>query len=515
VSLEFESRTAAEDDFTCLAEISSDLVCLLSPDGRISFLNASGRRLLGLEGSLGEGLGRLCHEHVEEEDITTLRDALTQAARQEEPFEALIRFVNRGSGAPQPLWCRVLRRSPLALSGTPRLLLVGSTSSQPPGDPLSDVAVRSRMMELLTAVVGHDLRNPLHAILTGAHFVKRQSESPGARSAMTRIISSGHRMQRMIDQLLDLTRLRMSGGIPLVPVAVDLATVAQEAIQEIATANPGWQIALDIKGDTRAVCDEDRVTQMISNLLGNAVQHGTRQDGIRLSIDGTAEDAVTVSVQNGGTIPRDVLPVLFNPFRIVHQKRDKSTGLGLGLYITRQIALAHGGEVEAVSDAAGTTFTARLRRDATDVRSKRDDEMDEEIAAMEQFAGGISTAVTAKLFGSAPLQERSPKEFWGILERYGRTLDAALEQQTYKGSHESLSSELRAIAEVLGQLGAGAREVADVHARVLRRKTKGLGLPKVQALTVAGRLVSFELMGHLLSFYRRRSTLGTRMPPDA
>jgi hypothetical protein len=119
-----------------------------------------------------------------------------------------------------------------------------------------------------------------------------------------------------------------------------------------------------------------------------------------------------------------------------------------------------------------------------------------------------ATSVTAQLFGVVALHERAPQEYWRLFERYARLLDLALDHQTYKMDGQQLSDELREIAEQLGRLGAGAREVAELHARALRQKTRTATVVKSQAFTAEGRLVSFELMGHLLSFYRRRSGLG-------
>jgi hypothetical protein len=118
-------------------------------------------------------------------------------------------------------------------------------------------------------------------------------------------------------------------------------------------------------------------------------------------------------------------------------------------------------------------------------------------------------SITAQLFGAPPLHERAPHEYWPLFERYTRLLEAALDHHTYRGIEHNISAELQAIAEQLGRLGAGAREVADLHARALRQKTRDASAGKAQALTSEGRIVSFELMGHLLSFYRRRAGISS------
>jgi hypothetical protein len=220
---------------------------------------------------------------------------------------------------------------------------------------------------------------------------------------------------------------------------------------------------------------------------------------------------VTARVYNHGAIPAALLllPVLFNPFRIVHQQRQKSTGLGLGMYISKEIALAHGGDIDAIStDGAGTTFQVTLPRQhgerqsmphATGLGAY-------DLAVLEMLATAPkSTSVTARLFGTVALHERAPREYWRVFERYTRALDTALDEQTYKTGRPTLTLELREIAEQLGRLGAGAREIAELQARALRQKTRMASPGKAQAFMTEGRLVSFELMGHLVSFYRRRS----------
>jgi hypothetical protein len=131
-----------------------------------------------------------------------------------------------------------------------------------------------------------------------------------------------------------------------------------------------------------------------------------------------------------------------------------------------------------------------------------------EVAAMELLsAPSATTSVTAQLLGVAPLHQRAPRDYWDLFERYGHLLDLALERHAYKTAADGASNELRAIAERLGSLDAGAREVADLHARALRQKVRTASTARAQAYTAEGRLVAFELMGHLLSYYRRRGSV--------
>jgi signal transduction histidine kinase len=167
----------------------------------------------------------------------------------------------------------------------------------------------------------------------------------------------------MIDQLLDFTRLRVGAGIPLRPRLIDLLPLVRQVMDELEDGGPDRKLELDQRGDTTGMWDEDRLGQVLSNLIGNAVQHGDAAAGIRVHVDGTAPDAVRIDVHNAGVIPTEVLPHLFEPLTGGERPRDRSRGLGLGLFIAHQIVSAHGGAVTvASSPEAGTTFTLSLPR---------------------------------------------------------------------------------------------------------------------------------------------------------
>jgi signal transduction histidine kinase len=169
-------------------------------------------------------------------------------------------------------------------------------------------------------------------------------------------------MSIMIDQLLDFTRVRSGGGIQVEPHPTDLAELCSQAIGELELAQPDWKVQRELAGDPRGTWDADRLLQVISNLVANAGQHGCRESGILVRLDGTAPDHVRIEVHNKGVIPPAILPTLFDPFRGTQHRRDRSRGLGLGLFIVREIVRAHRGTVEVSSDDARTTFSLRLPR---------------------------------------------------------------------------------------------------------------------------------------------------------
>jgi PAS domain S-box-containing protein len=228
-----------------------------------------------------------------------------------------------------------------------------------------------RQNELFAGVLAHDLRNPLGAITTAAQVLLRRKEGSGVsverdQRPLRRIMSSGHRMTTMIDQLLDFTRARSGGGMEVYPHPADLTELLNQAVGELELVHSEWTIARDIRGDHGGTWDSDRLLQVISNLVANAGQHGSRQAPIRVRLDGTNRDRVSIEVHNEGAIPASLLPHLFDPFRSTTHRRDRSSGLGLGLFIVREIVHAHRGTVQVESsEACGTTFRIDLPRHAS------------------------------------------------------------------------------------------------------------------------------------------------------
>lgn len=364
------------------------------------------------------------------------------------------------------------------------------------------------MSEMFVGILSHDLRNPLSAILSGANLLGRELQTEKSGRVLSRVVSSGERMGRMIDQLLDFTRVRLGEGIPLARTAMDLAELVREVVEEARVSRPAAVLHLMEQGDTTGAWDRDRLSQVVSNLLGNALQHGEPgAGGIEIVLDGSNPAHVTLAIHNPGAIPVDLLSVLFDPFRGTVHKLGKSSGLGLGLYVARQVAVAHGGELAVESPPTGTViFRLRLPRSAPSARPSPVVLVgDEELAAFARMAAPIgTTAVTARLFGATPLALRAPLEHADIVRQYGNLLESALKRKVYRGQGESLARDLNALADRLGELGAGPRELTEVHAEALRQTLRGANSSKTLALISEGRLLALELMGHLASYYRRR-----------
>ena len=213
--------------------------------------------------------------------------------------------------------------------------------------------------EMFIGILGHDLRNPLGSIVVSAALLLRRGhlDAQDAETA-TRIIRSSQRMKRMITQLLDLTRARLGGGLPIEPKPTDLREVCRNVVEEFEAT-----IQLEVEGDVTGTWDQDRLAEVLSNLAGNALEYAAPGTVVivKAHTDG-AEVVVEISNQ-GDPIPADVLPFMFEPFRRARQHERSATGnLGLGLYIAHQIVLSHGGALDAHSADGTTTFVMRLPR---------------------------------------------------------------------------------------------------------------------------------------------------------
>jgi signal transduction histidine kinase len=223
---------------------------------------------------------------------------------------------------------------------------------------------RDQMLEFnekFTAILGHDLRNPLNAIATAAQLLERRATTPEIARPARRIVLSSERMTRMINQLLDLTRVRVVGGMRLDPKTLDLGELCQLVVAELRQDNPETNIELSTLGSLMGQWDRVRLAQVLANVAGNAVDHGEPTAPIRVLIDGSQETRVEIRVKNRGVIPEDAMASLFDPFRGVNHRRDNTRGLGLGLYITREIVAAHRGTIAVKSNREdGTCFAIDL-----------------------------------------------------------------------------------------------------------------------------------------------------------
>jgi signal transduction histidine kinase len=222
--------------------------------------------------------------------------------------------------------------------------------------------------QLFLAILAHDLRNPLNAVTMSAEALSL-SEVPDPETAeiAARITASAMAMGRMIGDLLDFTASGLGAAMPLSPTDADLTDLCREVVEETRAANPTRTLRFDSHGELTGHWDAGRLRQVISNLLGNAVQHGDETAPIEISAQGEAS-GVKLMIRNAGPpIPADAIPTIFDPLvRGASPDRSKHRrpgSIGLGLYVAREIVSAHGGTIGVESSAAaGTAFTVRLPR---------------------------------------------------------------------------------------------------------------------------------------------------------
>ncbi|AKT37851.1 sensor histidine kinase [Chondromyces crocatus] len=233
---------------------------------------------------------------------------------------------------------------------------------------LVDEATRAATLsQELLAIVSHDLRNPLHAINMDATLLTRLAPgNPDVLRAATRIRSSIQRSHRLIYDLLDFSQARAGGGLLIHPRPTLLHDLLRQGVEEIQTAHPDRRIVLNCEGNDTVACDPERIAQVISNLLSNAIIHSPGDSTITAETHAD-DDLIALRIHNlnrNGPIPDELRPSLFEPFkRGVNRELSATRSVGLGLYIVDQIVKGHGGTIGVHSDAAGTTFTVQLQRE--------------------------------------------------------------------------------------------------------------------------------------------------------
>jgi signal transduction histidine kinase len=283
-------------------------------------------------------------------DRDRVRDTWAEAVATARPYTCQHRIQSCGGGY---AWV-VARAAPIPETGTVREW-VGM---------ITDVSDRVRVelaRDQFIGILGHDLRNPLTAIQMAIEVL---GALPDPYAPVVAVAArSAHRIEAMIRDLLDFARGRLAAGIPIAPRPCDLQAMCDQAVEEMQQAHPDRAIRFEGVGDLRGEWDPDRVEQVVSNLVGNAVAHGSGPVHVTGRDDG--DEVVTTVHNQGPAIPAEAIPILFEPFTrpAAEDGGAKSQGLGLGLYIASEIVHAHGATISVASrEGEGTTFTIRWPR---------------------------------------------------------------------------------------------------------------------------------------------------------
>ena len=364
------------EHFVALAAILKDPLLLVSREGNVVAANAAAAESLGAGELEGRPLSNVVRDTPEE-----LARFLAACERTTSPLAGALWPVNgkgrlvrcEGARLPgkDPVPLIVVRMWPhedashvaqltSEVGRLKREVLDRKLAEAERESALVELGRSVRLGEMLMAVLGHDLRNPLGAIITSAHLALRRTGDASTRQNLERITRSAARMTRMIEQLLDVTRLRLGKGVPLSRAPLDLVEVLGQVVPEVERAQGGRHVDVRVEGDGSGEWDRDRLAQVLSNLVSNACQHSPEDSTVMVRVNGAGAREVVIEVHNeGAPIPAELIPSLFDAF----SRTTESRGLGLGLYITHEIVAAHGGRVTvSSSESDGTRFIVSLPR---------------------------------------------------------------------------------------------------------------------------------------------------------
>jgi two-component system sensor histidine kinase VicK len=354
LEVDLTEQKRSEKDLRLLAAIvssSDDAIISKDLDGRILSWNAAAETMFGY--STAEAVGqsiRLILPPERADDFFAIIDRVQRGERVEH-YET-VRRRRDGSVLEVSLTVSPIRDESGAIIGASKIArdITAVKAAQ---------RERQRMRDLYLGILGHDLRNPLNTIAASVFTLEKQA-TDSTRGVLSRISRSAARMGRMIEQLLDFTRARLGEGIPLSSRPANLGQICSGVLDEFEVHHPR-RIRFEADGSIEGQWDPDRLAQAISNLVSNALEHGAPEGPVDLRLS-SANGEVRMEVSNrGAPIPPELRSEIFEPFRRgTPERRSAARGLGLGLYIAREIVRAHSGTIELDSGPEKTTFLVRL-----------------------------------------------------------------------------------------------------------------------------------------------------------
>ncbi|TSC26598.1 ATP-binding protein [Corallococcus sp. Z5C101001] len=355
-----EALRRSEEEFRTLAEALPEAVFTTDPEGAVTYVNGVLPEQTGVP--VAELLGRGYRKTLHPEDAALSQRAWEKALAEGARFQTEHR-VRGPDGAYR--W-HLVRALPVKDAEARVLKWVGTSMDvHELRQAQAQLQQRANFEQQLIGIVSHDLRNPVSAILLGAASLMRREElDERSTKAVSRIQTAAERAHRLIRDLLDFTQARLGGGLRVQRRPADLHDIIEGVLEEIEATHPDREIRRHVTGSGEGEWDPDRLGQMAQNLVTNALKYSPRDTPILIETHG-GDDAVTLSIHNAGApISPERRSRLFQPLQRPSGEGDNGNrSIGLGLYIVKQLAEAHGGTVAVESTAeAGTTFTVRLPR---------------------------------------------------------------------------------------------------------------------------------------------------------
>ncbi len=341
----------SEGELRRILELSPDMLAVIGADGHVKRVNPAFSLVLGHPEA--ELLARPYEELVVPEDRGKVRDEVQRVLEGQPAHRFVFRMLRKDGGV------RWVSFNAAAEPSAKLFITVGRD--------VTDERERSEFEQQLIGIVSHDLRNPLSTIHTSAAVLVRRADELDERTvkAVARIHSAAERAAELIRDLLDFTRARTAGGIPVAPQPLDLHELVRSVADEVHASYPDRAITFEPRGDGEGSWDPARLRQIVENLVSNAFKYGAADAPVAVRTRG-GDRWIRLEVHNRGPpIEPALLPHVFEPLRQGRRTGGVGAvrGVGLGLYIVDHIARAHGGGVEVHSTAAeGTTFIVRLPR---------------------------------------------------------------------------------------------------------------------------------------------------------
>ena len=329
-----------------------DLLGILSSSGRFQHTNPAWFRTLGW--TAPEIESRHFTDFLHPADIARSEAAFEQIQRGEPVLSFENRYRHKDGSYRWLSWNAVPEEGRFFCSAR------DITQAKSDSAELKSRKQEAHLREQFVAILGHDLRNPLAAIAASHRLLLKEDVSERGKQVLQAAGQSIDRMAALIDDIMDFTKTRLGGGLD-----VDLSRVfsleepLREVVDEMRMANPGILVSTHFDFREPIRCDELRMKQMLSNLLGNAVSHGTKGAPIEVSALDDGEHFILSVANQGEPIDPDMLDKLFEPF-VREEVRPSRQGVGLGLFICAEIARAHNGRLDVSSSTDCTRFTFKM-----------------------------------------------------------------------------------------------------------------------------------------------------------